>query len=99
MARRKLVVIGLDAMDSRLALQWAREGYFPTLARLLSSGFNAKIDTPSGVLEGAIWPTLLTGVSPASHGMFSFLQLKRGSYKAFEPMVRRVFAKPRNSPD
>jgi predicted AlkP superfamily phosphohydrolase/phosphomutase len=81
MARRKLVVIGMDAMDSRLALQWAREGYLPTLARLLSSGFNARIDTPSGVLEGAIWPTLLTGVSPASHGMFSFLQLKRGSYE------------------
>jgi predicted AlkP superfamily phosphohydrolase/phosphomutase len=81
MARQKLVVIGMDAMDSLLVLQWAKKGYLPTLAGLLSSGFNAKIDTPAGVLEGAIWPTLITGVSPASHGMFSFLQLKPGSYE------------------
>ena len=81
MERTKLVVIGLDAMDSRLALQWAGQGYLPTLARLASSGVNVKVHTPPGVLEGAIWPTLLTGTSPATHGMFSFLQLKPGSYE------------------
>jgi predicted AlkP superfamily phosphohydrolase/phosphomutase len=81
MERTKLVVIGMDAMDSRLALRWAREGYLPTLAGLLNSGFNAKVDTPPGVLEGAIWPTVLTGALPATHGMFSYLQLKPGSYE------------------
>jgi len=81
MPRPKLLCIGMDAMDSRLVLQWAKEGYLPTFARLLSSGFNAEIDTPSGVLEGAVWPTLITGVSPAAHGIFSFLQLKPGSYE------------------
>lgn len=81
MDRTRLIVIGIDAMDSRLALQWAREGYLPTLTRLLNSGFNAEVDTPPGVLEGAIWPTVLTGILPATHGMFSFLQLKPGSYE------------------
>src|SRR5262249_1187760 len=81
MARPKLFFIGIDAMDSRLAIQWAKEGHLPTLAQLLSSGFDAEIDTPSGVLEGAVWPSLITGVSPAAHGVFSFLQLKPGSYE------------------
>ncbi len=38
------------------------------------------IATPPGVLEGAIWPTCITGSSPASHGMFSTVKMKVGTY-------------------
>ena len=66
----KLVLLGVDAADSRVVRQWAGEGLLPTFADLLGSGVVAPVETPVAVLEGGIWPTLLTSTSPATHGMF-----------------------------
>ena len=76
----KLVLLGVDAADSRVVRQWAGEGLLPTFADLLGSGVVAPVETPVAVLEGGIWPTLLTSTSPATHGMFSYLNLKPGTY-------------------
>jgi len=76
----RLVLIGLDAVDGGLVRRWAGEGHLPTLAKLLASGAVAPIVTPVAVLEGGVWPTFLTSSSPASHGMFAYQQLKRGTY-------------------
>jgi predicted AlkP superfamily phosphohydrolase/phosphomutase len=46
----------------------------------MSNGVVAPIATPPAVLEGAIWPTFITSSSPATHGMFAYLQIKPGSY-------------------
>ncbi len=76
----RLVVIGIDAADANLVRKWAAEGHLPTLATLLESGLVAPIATPVGVLEGGIWPTMLTSSSAATHGMFSFQSLKPDTY-------------------
>jgi predicted AlkP superfamily phosphohydrolase/phosphomutase len=73
--RQRLVMLGLDAADSRLLRQWATEGHLPTLARLLARGRVARIATPPAVLEGAVWPTLVSGTGPATHGMFAYAQI------------------------
>ena len=77
----RLVVIALDAADSQLLRQWSSRGYLPTLSRLMESGITAPVATPPAVLEGAVWPTLTTGCLPGTHGMFSYYQLKPGTYK------------------
>jgi predicted AlkP superfamily phosphohydrolase/phosphomutase len=80
MANPKLVLIALDAADSSLVREWASQGYLPTFASLLESGVVIPVATPIAVLEGGIWPTLLTSSSPAAHGMYSFQTVKPGSY-------------------
>jgi len=80
MTQSRLVLIGIDAASSTLVREWAAAGDLPTIAGLLGSGFDATVATPLGVLEGGIWPTFLTGTSPASHGMFSHLRLKPRTY-------------------
>ena len=80
MTTPRLVVIGVDAADAGLVRQWAGEGHLPTFASFFESGLVAPISTPLAVLEGGIWPTLLTSSSPATHGMFSFQRLKPGTY-------------------
>lgn len=80
MPRPRLVFIGLDAADSHLIRRWAADGELPAFASLMRDGFTASIDTPLAVLEGGIWPTFLTSSNPATHGMFSYLQLKDGTY-------------------
>lgn len=73
-------MIAVDAADSGLVRTWAAEGHLPTFAGLLADGLVASIATPVAVLEGGIWPTLLTSSSPATHGMFSFQGLRPGTY-------------------
>jgi predicted AlkP superfamily phosphohydrolase/phosphomutase len=80
MPQPRLVLIGIDAASSALVREWADAGYLPTIAGLLRSGLTATIATPLAVLEGGIWPTFLTSSSPATHGMFSYLKLKPGTY-------------------
>lgn len=80
MTTPKLVLIAIDAADARLVRKWAKEGHLPTFAGLLGSGLVAPIATPPAVLEGGIWPTLLTSSLPATHGMISYQELKHGSY-------------------
>jgi predicted AlkP superfamily phosphohydrolase/phosphomutase len=75
-----VVAIGADAADANLVRKWAGEGHLPTFARLLQTSLVAPIATPVGVLEGGIWPTMLTSSSPAVHGMFAFQALKPGTY-------------------
>jgi predicted AlkP superfamily phosphohydrolase/phosphomutase len=76
----KLVLIAIDAADGSLVQEWAGQGHLPTFANLLDSGVAIPVSTPIAVLEGGIWPTLLTSSSPATHGMFSFQAVKAGSY-------------------
>src|SRR6185436_14581182 len=80
MPRPRLVFIGLDAMDSELVRRWVATGDLPTIASLMRDGFSAPVATPLAVLEGGIWPTFLTSTNPATHGMFSYLQLKDDTY-------------------
>jgi predicted AlkP superfamily phosphohydrolase/phosphomutase len=86
MAKPRLVVIALDAADRRLVGRMAAEGHLPTLQRFFNSGFVATILTPPAVLEGGIWPTLLTSTSVATHGMMSFQAMRPGTYEIENPM-------------
>jgi predicted AlkP superfamily phosphohydrolase/phosphomutase len=86
MGTPKLLLLAMDAADSHLVRRWAREGYLPTIARMLGSGVVVPIATPPAVLESTIWPTCLTGASPANHGMFATLKIKVGTYDMEEAM-------------
>jgi predicted AlkP superfamily phosphohydrolase/phosphomutase len=79
--RGRLLMLGLDAADGQLLRQWASEGHLPTLARLFSEGRVAKIATPPAVLEGAVWPTLVSGTGPGVHGMFAYAQVDPKTYQ------------------
>src|SRR5713101_6438814 len=76
-----LVTIAVDAGDRRLIRKWAGQGYLPTLAKLMSRGVVARVSTPPAVLEGSVWPTLVTSSSAGAHGMLSYLQIRPGTYE------------------
>ena len=94
MAKPKLVLVALDAADARLVQHLASEGQLPTFARLFASGLTAPVTTPPAVLEGGIWPTLLTSSSPATHGMISFQAMKPGTYEIENPMYADRLPRP-----
>jgi predicted AlkP superfamily phosphohydrolase/phosphomutase len=66
----KLLVVGLDAAEASLLERWAREGYLPNVARLISEGVSAKLRNCMETLPGAIWPEIWSGRSGGKVGHF-----------------------------
>ena len=79
----RILVIGLDAVEKDLVLQWSAAGRLPTFQRLLASATWGLATGPPGTTVGAVWQTLMTGVSPARHGRHNARQLRPGTYETF----------------
>jgi predicted AlkP superfamily phosphohydrolase/phosphomutase len=77
--------IGLDGAEPTCIERWAAEGRLPNFARLARTGVVSRVATLPGLGDGALWPTLITGVTPARHGRYFRRQIKSGSYR------RRLF--------
>lgn len=86
----KTIVIGLDALDYRLVERWGAAGELPCLNQLLSTCPTVKLSTPSRVLQGTVWPSVLTGVSPGRHGLYFQAQLRNGTYSLMDKFADHV---------
>jgi predicted AlkP superfamily phosphohydrolase/phosphomutase len=79
----RLALIGLDACDLELVL--AHRARLPHLDALLGAGALHRLETPSRLLTGSVWPTFYTGTTPGEHGIYHHLQ-----WDAAEMRLRRV---------
>ena len=77
---RKLVFLGLDGLDPRVTERMMAEGKLPNLARLASEGSYRRLRTTFPALSPVAWSTFATGVSPARHNIFDFLDRSLRSY-------------------
>jgi len=78
-AAPKVLLIGLDAFDPVLALEWIDSGDLPNLGSLQQRGAWCRTSNPIGMI-GSVWPTIATGTSPAWHGRHYKTQIQPGSY-------------------
>lgn len=90
MRQPRTIVIGLDSLDFRLVQQWGSAGELPCISQLLATCPTVMLGTPSRVLQGTVWPSLLTGVSPGRHGLYLQTQLKNGTYTLTEMSADHV---------
>lgn len=77
---KKIIVLGLDGLDPRLTEQWMDEGKLPHLARLRDSGSYTRLRTTFPALSPVAWSTFATGVNPARHNIFDFLNRDLRTY-------------------
>jgi predicted AlkP superfamily phosphohydrolase/phosphomutase len=77
---RKLIFIGFDGLDPRLTERWMSEGKLPNLARLRETGGYGRLRTTYPALSPVAWSTFATGVNPAKHNIFDFLNRGIKSY-------------------
>jgi predicted AlkP superfamily phosphohydrolase/phosphomutase len=71
-SHRKVVMIGLDAMD--LDLVEASLDDLPNLRELFSDGETLRLRSPAEHLTSAVWPTFATGLPPGHHGIYYPMQ-------------------------
>lgn len=70
---RKVIVLGLDGLDPRITERLMEAGQLPHLAGLRSTGSYQRLRTTFPALSPVAWSTFATGVSPAKHNIFDFL--------------------------
>jgi predicted AlkP superfamily phosphohydrolase/phosphomutase len=91
MARRCLVV-GIDGLPRNLLEQLAEQAVMPFCARLLRQGSLVSLRAPVPEVSSTSWATFLTGVNPARHGIYGFIDLKPFSYQFFFPNLKHLAA-------
>ena len=77
---KRLIFLGLDGLDPRLTERFMAEGKLPNLARLKEQGSFHRLRTTFPALSPVAWSTFATGVSPAKHNIFDFLNRSLKSY-------------------
>jgi len=77
---KKLIFLGLDGFDPGLAERYMAEGKLPNLSRLREQGSYTKLRTTFPALSPVAWSTFATGVNPAKHNIFDFLNRDLKTY-------------------
>jgi predicted AlkP superfamily phosphohydrolase/phosphomutase len=76
----RLIIIGLDGQDPKLTDQFMQEGILPNFSALAESGSYRRLRTTFPALSPVAWSSFSTGVHPARHNIFDFLDRDRRTY-------------------
>jgi predicted AlkP superfamily phosphohydrolase/phosphomutase len=77
---KRAIFLGLDGLDPRVTERLMDAGKLPNLARLRAEGSYTRLRTTFPALSPVAWSTFATGVSPAKHNIFDFLDRSLKSY-------------------
>lgn len=77
---KKVIFLGLDGLDPRLTERYLEEGKLPNLARIRQQGSYQRLRTTFPSISPVAWSTFATGVNPAKHNIFDFLNRNTKSY-------------------
>lgn len=77
--RSKVVLIGIDAMDWRIADPLLKAGRLPNLKALLDRGARGELRSARPMLSPLLWTTMVTGRRPEDHGVCDFLAIDPSS--------------------
>jgi predicted AlkP superfamily phosphohydrolase/phosphomutase len=77
---RRIIFLGLDGLDPRLTERYMAAGKLPNFSRLKQQGSCHRLRTTFPALSPVAWSTFATGVSPAKHNIFDFLNRSLKTY-------------------
>jgi predicted AlkP superfamily phosphohydrolase/phosphomutase len=77
---RRVMVIGLDGLEPKIAEAMIAAGELPHLARLRSRGGYTRVATTCPAQTPVAWSTFATGTNPGGHGIFDFIRRDPDTY-------------------
>ncbi len=89
---RRVVFIGLDGTPYTFMQRLIAEGRAPNAARLVQQGSLLRMDSVWPWVSSVAWSTMMTGVNPARHGIFGFIDRDPASGRQFIPTARNMKA-------
>jgi predicted AlkP superfamily phosphohydrolase/phosphomutase len=89
MTTSRVLVVGWDGADWRILDPLLERGILPNLSSLIDRGGRAVLRSTMPTHSWTAWPSFLTGVDPADHGVFDILD-GRGGSKQFPVTYRSI---------
>jgi predicted AlkP superfamily phosphohydrolase/phosphomutase len=77
---KRLVIVGFDGQDAGLTERLLAEGKLPNFAKLAERGCYRRLRTTYPSISPVAWSSFGTGVEPAKHRMFDFLERDQKTY-------------------
>ena len=89
---RRVVFIGLDGTPYTFMRRLIQEGRAPNAARLAEQGSLLRMDSIWPWVSSVAWSTMMTGVNPAKHNIYGFIDRDPATYRQFIPTSRHMKA-------
>ena len=80
-----LLLVGLDGASPELVERLAAQGRLPTLRGLMRHGVYGRLQSSVNCSPISAWSSLLTGVNPGKHGVWSLNTIIPGTYDFAPP--------------
>jgi predicted AlkP superfamily phosphohydrolase/phosphomutase len=92
--QRRVVVIGIDGTPFTFLQKHLQLGDFPHLKRILAQGDFRRMNSVQPCISSVAWSTFMTGVNPARHRIFGFIDRKPNPFELFIPLASHMAAPP-----
>jgi len=86
----RVLLIGWDGADWRILEPLLERGDLPNLQALIDRGQKAVLRSTVPTHSWAAWPSFLTGVEPADHGVYDILETVPGTHKQYPVTYRSI---------
>ncbi|WP_050748619.1 alkaline phosphatase family protein [Halothermothrix orenii] len=90
----KMLVLGLDGVPYSFLKKAISKGVMPNVARLIPGGQFKKINSVIPTVSSAAWASFMTGLDPAGHNIFGFVDRYPDPFQQFIPTARHRRGKP-----
>ncbi len=89
---KRVLIVGWDGADWEILDPMLEAGALPNLAALIARGHRGVSRSCIPSHSWAAWPTFLTGVDPAGHGVFDILEHKPGASRRLPVSSHSILA-------
>jgi predicted AlkP superfamily phosphohydrolase/phosphomutase len=72
-SKKKVIVLGIDGMDTHLAREYMSQGLLPNFSRLAKKGSMRSVATSMPPQSPVAWSNFIVGASPSVHGIYDFI--------------------------
>ncbi len=86
----RVLIIGWDGADWRILDPMLERGELPNLGALVERGGRGVLKAPLPNHSWSAWPSFMTGVDPADHGVYDILESRGGSGRQYPVTFRSI---------
>lgn len=84
-AQKRVVVLGLDGVSRQQLLTLCEDGHLPGIQKIIANSDLSEFSSAVSSMLPVTWTSCFTGVNPAVHGLFGYMERRRNAYGVYFP--------------